>query len=176
MGIMSQTRVLKFGGTSVKNIARMEHVAVIRSRCQRQESDRRGLANGRHHRLFLKLAHQCNDVPDRRELDMLLSTGEQISISLLTMLLKNRKVKACSFTAGQIGIFTEAIYGSADIVRIDREKIEKAFKENDVLVVAGFQGITESGDITTLGRGGSDTTAVALAVASMPTNAKSTPM
>jgi aspartate kinase len=114
---------------------------------------------------LLKLANQCASAPDKRELDLLLSTGEQISITLLSMMLRSMGVKSRSFTAYQVGIFTESIHSKARIVDIKSETLQKAFASNDVLVVAGFQGVTEDGDITTLGRGGSDTTAVALAAA-----------
>src|SRR6185437_10222156 len=114
---------------------------------------------------LLKLAKQCTSTPDKRELDLLLSTGEDISISLLSIVLRTMGVRARSFTGQQIGIFTENVHNKARIVDIQSSRLEKALAEHDVLVVAGFQGVTESGDITTLGRGGSDTTAVALAAA-----------
>jgi aspartate kinase len=114
---------------------------------------------------LLKLGAQCSKNPDKREMDSLLSTGEQISITLLAMKLKEMGLAARSFTAAQIGIFTENIHSKARIVDINKENLARALEDNDVLVVAGFQGVTASGDITTLGRGGSDTTACALAAA-----------
>jgi aspartate kinase len=114
-------------------------------------------------RWCLKLAEQCAAVPDKRELDLLLSTGEQISIALLAMTLKAQGVSAVSFTGSQVGIFTESVHNKARIVEINTHTLEEALKNNRVVVVAGFQGVTTSGDVTTLGRGGSDTTAVALA-------------
>ncbi|MBU6451084.1 MAG: aspartate kinase [Cyanobacteria bacterium REEB67] len=167
--------VLKFGGTSVKNQARIQHVAeIVRDRLAEDP----GKAEKKAHKILvvvsamgdttdylLKLGAQCAKTPDKRELDSLLSTGEQISITLLAMTLKEMGLKARSFTAAQIGIFTESVHSKARIVDINNDNLNKALAENDILVVAGFQGITADGDITTLGRGGSDTTACALAAA-----------
>lgn len=158
--------VVKFGGTSVKTIARIQHVAEI---IERISKERKCIAvvsaMGDTTDYLVKLAKMASDCPDKRELDMLLSTGEQISIALLCMVLKDKGVKARSLTANQVGIFTEHVHTKARIVEIQSKRIFEAFEKFDVLVVAGFQGITEDGDITTLGRGGSDTTAVALAAA-----------
>jgi aspartate kinase len=99
----------------------------------------------------------------------LLSTGEQISIALLAIVLQSMGIKAKSFTGYQVGIFTESVFSKARIVDLKTETLTAALKDHDVLVVAGFQGLTETGDITTLGRGGSDTTAVALAGAMQAT-------
>ncbi len=163
---MNEIAVLKFGGTSVKNIGRIQHVCEIASAISKS-----------HHVLvivsamgdttdyLMKLSKQCAAVPDKRELDLLLSTGEQISIALVAMTLRSIGVKARSFTGQQVGIFTESVHTKARIVDIKGDTIKNAFKEHDVIVVAGFQGVTETGDVTTLGRGGSDTTAVALAAA-----------
>ena len=120
-------------------------------------------AMGEHTDNLVQLAAQCAENPDRRELDVLLSCGEQQSIALLSIILKDRGIKAKSFTGAQLGIVTEANYGNAEIVSIDKDKIIDAFESNDIIVVAGFQGVTTRGDITTLGRGGSDTSAVAIA-------------
>lgn len=163
---LKKVQVIKFGGTSVKNTARMQHVCEII-----QQSLNSGpvlvvvSAMGDTTDYLLRLAKQCAGDPDKRELDLLLSTGEQISISLIAMMLRSMGIKARSFTASQVGIFTEKIFTKARIVDLKTERIMGAFKENDVLIVAGFQGITDDGDVTTLGRGGSDTTAVALAAA-----------
>jgi len=165
--------VLKFGGTSVKNLARIQHVAeIVRDRlaCDKKLNETSKIlvvvsAMGDTTDYLLKLGSQCAKNPDRRELDSLLSTGEQISITLLAMTLKELGLKSRSFTAAQIGIFTEKVHSKARIVDINSDNLTKALQENDVLVVAGFQGITADGDITTLGRGGSDTTACALAAA-----------
>jgi aspartate kinase len=164
--------VLKFGGTSVKNLARIQHVAeIVRDRLNdgRHKDGQKLLvvvsAMGDTTDYLIKLGSQCARTPDRRELDSLLSTGEQISITLLAMTLKEMGISARSFTAAQIGIFTEKVHSKARIVDINSDNLTRALQENDVLVVAGFQGITADGDITTLGRGGSDTTACALAAA-----------
>jgi aspartate kinase len=158
--------VVKFGGTSVKNIGRIQHVAGIAHRLSKEGKVLVVVsAMGDTTDYLIKLAKQCAATPDKRELDLLLSTGEQISIALLAMALKVMGIKARSFTGTQVGIFTENIHNKARIVDIRSETLTKAFADNDVLVVAGFQGVTESGDVTTLGRGGSDTTAVALAAA-----------
>ncbi len=158
--------VVKFGGTSVKNIARIQHVAEL---IDKRRADGKVLAvvsaMGDTTDYLLKLAGQCTKTPDRRELDSLLSTGEQISITLLAIVLKGMGITARSFTAYQVGIFTESVHSKARIVDVKTETLQKAFESCDVVVVAGFQGVTDDGDITTLGRGGSDTTACALAAA-----------
>ncbi len=112
---------------------------------------------------LLGLAELVCEKPVSREVDVLLSTGEQISASLLAMALGTRGICASSFNAFQLGIITDNHHGNARISSINKGKIEESFKDNDVLVVTGFQGVNSFGDITTLGRGGSDTTAVAIA-------------
>lgn len=163
----SQTlQVIKFGGTSLKSIARIQHVAeIIAGRAKSGPVLVVVSAMGDTTDHLLKLARQCSSHPDQRELDLLLSSGEQISITLVSLMLHTLGIKARSFTAIQVGIFTENVHNNARIVDIRTEALKKALQTNDVLVVAGFQGITPSGDVTTLGRGGSDITAVALAVA-----------
>lgn len=162
--------VMKFGGTSVKNPGRIQHVAeIVKSRLNTGKVLVVVSAMGDTTDYLVKLANQITKNPDQRELDSLLSTGEHISITLLSMMLRSMGVKARSFTAAQIGIFTENVHNKARIVDINTDNLLKAFKSNDVLVVAGFQGVTSDGDITTLGRGGSDTTAVALAAAARAT-------
>jgi aspartate kinase len=159
-------QVIKFGGTSLKSIARIQHVAEIVA--QRSKSGPVLVvvsAMGDNTDYLMKLARQCSSRPDQRELDMLLSSGEQISITLVAIMLHTLGVKARSFTAVQVGIFTENVHNNARIVDIRTEALKRSFQSNDVLVVAGFQGVTPNGDITTLGRGGSDITAVALAAA-----------
>ena len=163
---MNDIAVLKFGGTSVKNIGRIQHVCQIIDDVRAHQKTLVVVsAMGDTTDYLLKLAKQCTGTPDKRELDLLLSTGEQISISLLAMTLRSLGLRARSFTGQQVGIFTESVHNKARIVDVNASKLTSAFEENDVIVVAGFQGVTESGDITTLGRGGSDTTAVALAAA-----------
>ena len=163
---MSEIVVVKFGGSSVKSIARIQHVCEILERLSRGNKVLAVIsAMGDTTDYLLKLARQCAAEPDKRELDCLLSTGEQISIALVAMTLRERSLKAKSLTGSQVGIFTETVHTRARIVDINSATIDKAFRENDVLIVAGFQGVTDQGEITTLGRGGSDTTAVALAAA-----------
>jgi aspartate kinase len=163
---IANATVLKFGGTSVKNIGRIRHVCgIIEKELKQGPVIVVVSAMGDTTDYLLKLAGQCAPSPDKRELDLLLSTGEQISITLVAMMLRSMGVRARSFTAYQVGIFTESVHSKARIVDVKTDTLTGALKDNDVLVVAGFQGVTESGDITTLGRGGSDTTAVALAAA-----------
>ncbi|MBP6746798.1 aspartate kinase [bacterium] len=161
--------VLKFGGTSVKNLGRIQHVAeIVRDRLSKDKKQKILVvvsAMGDTTDYLLKLGAQCSRTPDKRELDSLLSTGEQISITLLALTLKEMGISARSFTAPQIGIFTEKVHSKARIVDINSDNLNRALVDHDVLVVAGFQGVTADGDITTLGRGGSDTTACALAAA-----------
>lgn len=158
--------VVKFGGTSVKSIGRIQHVCEIIEKRRREGPVLVVVsAMGDTTDYLLKLANQAAKNPDKRELDLLLSTGEQISITLVALVLRNMGIKARSFTASQVGIFTESVYSKARIVDVKTETIQSAFEKNEVVVVAGFQGVTEDGEVTTLGRGGSDTTAVALAAA-----------
>jgi aspartate kinase len=162
----SAVTVLKFGGSSVKSIGRMQHVVgIIQEVCRTQKALVVVSAMGDTTDHLIDLAQQCTNSPDKRELDVLLSTGEQVSIALLCILLKAAGITAKSFTGAQIGVLTESEHTSARILSVDAIAVQKALAENDVVVVAGFQGVTVDGDITTLGRGGSDTTAVALAAA-----------
>lgn len=158
-------KVLKFGGTSVKNPQRLVHVAQIIAREKAHKCIVVVSAMGQTTDSLVKLASRCSENPNPRELDVLLASGEQQAIALLSIVLSDLGVKARSFTGAQLGIITEANYGNAEILSIDRSKIEEALQTHDVIVVAGFQGVTATGDITTLGRGGSDTSAVALAAA-----------
>jgi aspartate kinase len=114
---------------------------------------------------LIKLAHQVTPSPDERELDMLLSTGERVTIALLAMRLRGLGINARSFTGRQVGIITDSAHTKARIARVTAARIREALGEGIVPVVAGFQGINEQSDVTTLGRGGSDLTAVALAAA-----------
>src|SRR5690348_6266038 len=114
---------------------------------------------------LLKLAHEVAALPDERELDMLLSTGERVTIALLSMELRGRGLDARSFTGRQVGIMTDSSHTKARITRVTAERIREALAKGVVPVVAGFQGINEQSDVTTLGRGGSDLSAVALAAA-----------
>lgn len=162
---MSNIKVLKFGGSSVKNIGRIEHVADIIASYKPHPVVVVVSAMGDTTDHLLGLAKQCTKNPDQRELDLLLSTGEQVSIVLLSLILKKKGLTAKSLTGQQAGISTTDDHGSARILGINSELIKNELFDNDVVVVAGFQGVTDGGQITTLGRGGSDTTAVALAAA-----------
>lgn len=161
------TLVLKFGGTSVGSIERIQAVAA-RVRALHEAGHRLVIVvsamSGETDRL-LGLAKAIDPAVRGRELDTLLSTGEQVTIALLSMALAKENVPARSFTGGQIRILTDAAHNKARIQSIERERLDRCLDEGAVAVVAGFQGVTEDGAITTLGRGGSDTTAVALAAA-----------
>lgn len=160
-------RVHKYGGTSVGDHDRIRKVA---SRVQRvvEAGDRVVVtvsAMGRTTDHLIAAARDLHPRPDRRELDVLMATGEQVSIALLTMALQAIGVRARSFTGAQAGFLTDRHHGAARILRVDPGPLRRALEEVDVCVVAGFQGVDEGGGITTFGRGGSDTTAVAIAAA-----------
>ncbi|HVG21589.1 MAG TPA: aspartate kinase [Blastocatellia bacterium] len=158
--------VQKFGGTSVKSVARIKNVAAIVARAAKENPVVVvASAMGDTTDYLVKLARQVSAAPDRRELDALLATGEQISIALLAMTLNEMGERAVSLTGGQLGIITESVHNTARIVDIKTERIRRYLDEGRIVVAAGFQGTTPEGDTTTLGRGGSDTTAVALAAA-----------
>jgi aspartate kinase len=158
--------IQKFGGTSVKSIARIKNVAAIIGGAARKESVVVVVsAMGDTTDYLSKLARQVSDSPNRRELDVLLATGEQISVALVAMALGDRGIKALSLTGAQLGITTESIHTAARIVEVDTDRNRRSLKDGFVVVAAGFQGTTDEGELTTLGRGGSDTTAVALAAA-----------
>ncbi len=159
--------VQKYGGTSVGSIERIESVAdkVVAFRAQGHDlvivlSAMSGETNR-----LIGLATQIQATPDPRELDVLVSTGEQVTIALLCMALKKRGVDARSYTGGQVRILTDSAFNKARIQAIDEVNMRADLKAGRVVVVAGFQGVDEDGNITTLGRGGSDTTGVALAAA-----------
>lgn len=157
----------KFGGTSVGDAKKIQGVAsrVIEEREKGNNVVVVVSAMGKSTDHLVDLAKGISSQPSRREMDMLLTTGEQITISLLAMALTERGYPAISLTGWQAGIKTEPVHGNARIIGINTEKVEKELAEGTIVVVAGFQGITEEGAISTLGRGGSDTTAVALAAA-----------
>jgi len=159
--------VQKYGGTSVGTIDRIRVVAdkIIKTRAlgfdlivvvsaMMGETDR-----------LVQLAHEMSDLPDPREFDVLLATGEQVTIALLTLALLEKGCKACSYTGAQVRIRTDNAHNKASIIGIESTKIVTDLAAGKVVVVAGFQGVDEFGNITTLGRGGSDTTAVAIAAA-----------
>jgi len=158
--------VQKFGGTSVKSIARIKNAAGIIARTAQRDSVVAVVsAMGDTTDYLVKLAHQISDSPSRRELDALLATGEQISAALVAMALNDLGVRAVSLTGSQLGITTESIHTTARIVDINTDRIRRHLDEGFIVVAAGFQGATPEGDTTTLGCGGSDTTAVALSAA-----------
>src|SRR4030095_912371 len=158
--------VQKFGGTSVKSLARIQNVASIIARAAKHDSVVAVIsAMGDTTDYLVKLAHQASGKPERRELDALLATGEQISSALVSIALNELNTRAVSLTGAQLGITTESVHTAARIVDIDTDRIRRHLNEGTVVVAAGFQGTTADGDTTTLGRGGSDTTAVALAAA-----------
>ncbi|MGV1098952.1 aspartate kinase [Thiovibrio sp. JS02] len=159
--------VQKFGGTSVANPQKIKAVAervmgyhrkghrmVVVLSAMAGETNR-----------FVDLANQMQAIPDSREMDMLLATGEQVTIALFAMAVKEAGLDSVSLLGDQVKIVTDTMHTKARIKHIDTERIRKHLADGKIVVVAGFQGVTEDGDVTTLGRGGSDTTAVALAAA-----------
>ncbi len=161
MGLVVQ----KFGGTSVGSVERIKHVAerVIETVENGDQVVVVVSAMGKSTDELVSLATGITEKPSKREMDMLLSTGEQVTISLLTMALQSRGYDAVSLTGWQAGIVTEACHSNARITKFEKERIQQYLGTGKIVIVAGFQGITDDGEITTLGRGGSDTTAVALA-------------
>lgn len=161
MGIV----VLKFGGTSVADKDKL--LNVCRHVIKEYEANNKVVvvvsAQGKTTDKLILEENEITTKPDKREHDVLVSTGEQITISKLAIYLKELGYDAISYTGWQVPIITDDNYGNANIVDINTNKILEQLKNNKIVIVAGFQGITKSGDITTLGRGGSDTTAVALA-------------
>jgi len=159
--------VQKFGGTSVGTVERISQVAEKIKGFKAQGHDLVivvSAMSGETNRL-IDLARQMQATPDPRELDMVLSTGEQVTIGLLAMALKSRGVPAVSYTGSQVRILTDSAFNKARIQHIDDANIRADLDAGKVVIVAGFQGVDEQGNITTLGRGGSDTTGVALAAA-----------
>lgn len=163
MGIIVQ----KFGGTSVADPEKIHNVAnaVIKEKQNGNDVVVVVSAMGHTTDYLIKLAKEVTKNPDSREMDMLLSTGEQVSIALLSMAIQAHGYKAISMNGQQVGIITENIHSKARIVDIKTDKLHKYLSEGNIIVVAGFQGVTPDGEITTLGRGGSDTSAVAIAAA-----------
>ena len=163
MGLIVQ----KFGGSSVANAEKVFNVAsrVIDAYNEGNKVVVVVSAQGDTTDDLIEKAKEINPSPSKREMDMLLSTGEQISISLLAMAIEKLGYPVVSLTGWQIGMKTDSSYGQARIKKIDAERLEMELDKNNIIVVAGFQGINKYDDITTLGRGGSDTTAVAIAAA-----------
>ena len=159
--------IQKYGGTSVGSPERIKNVA--RRIAKFQSKDHRlvvvvSAMSGETNRL-IALAKEIQANPDPRELDVMVSTGEQISVALLSMSLMELGIKARSYTGSQVRILTDSAHNKARILKIDEDRIRSDLDDGYIVVVAGFQGVDESGSLTTLGRGGSDTTAVALAAA-----------
>lgn len=164
---MGELIVQKYGGTSVSSLDRIKKVARRIADLQLAGNDVLVVVSamaGETDKL-IKMAHVVSKNPQRREIDLLLSSGERISCALLTMALQDIGCKAIALTGRQIGMLTDGSHTRARIKEIDGERARSLLKKNHVVVVAGFQGINALGDVTTLGRGGSDTTAVALAAA-----------
>jgi aspartate kinase len=159
--------VQKYGGTSVGSIEKIRNVArrVARSRDQGNDVVVVVSAMAGETNRLLALAHQISEMPIERELDVVASTGEQVTIGLLAIALNEMGCKAKSFCGFQIPVITDSAFVKARIRKIEGETIRAALREGFVPVVAGFQGIDTGGAITTLGRGGSDTSAVAVAAA-----------
>ena len=157
--------VQKFGGTSLADTDKIKNVAkaVIKEKNNGNNVVVIVSAMGHTTDYLVKLSSEISKNPSKREMDMLLSTGEQVSIALLTMAIQEEGYEAISLNASQVGIITENVHSTARIIDIKTDKLNKILDEGKIIVVAGFQGVTEDGEITTLGRGGSDTSAVAIA-------------
>ncbi|MEK4969032.1 aspartate kinase [Cytobacillus sp. FSL R7-0696] len=161
MGLIVQ----KFGGTSVGSV---DHIQNVANRVIEEKNNGNDIvvvvsAMGKTTDQLVGMAKELSPAPSKREMDMLLSTGEQVTISLLTIALNSKGYEATSYTGWQAGIKTESVHGDARITDIDTKPVSQELKKGRIVIVAGFQGLSETGQITTLGRGGSDTTAVALA-------------
>ena len=159
--------IQKYGGTSVGNVEKIKNVA-RRVRSARQDGNDVIVvvsAMGEETDRLLDLARDITDQPDEKEQDVLISTGEQVSSSLLAMALKSLGINARSLLGHQIKIQTDSAFGKARILKIDSKRLLRELNDGKVLVIAGFQGVDEKDNITTLGRGGSDTSAVAIAAA-----------
>ena len=159
--------VQKYGGTSLGNTDRIKNVAkrVVRTKKEGHDVVVVVSAMSGETDKLINLAAQVNDNPDPREMDTLVSTGERVTIALLAMAIQALGHKARSFTGRQAGIISDSVHTKARIEKINADRLTQALQENNIAVVAGFQGINEQSDVTTLGRGGSDLTAVAIAAA-----------
>ena len=159
--------VKKFGGTSVGNAERIFNVA---RRCAKEYQAGNDVvmvlsAMGKQTDVLIDMAHEINPNPPKRELDMLLTTGEQTSVALMAMAFATMGIPSISLNAFQVAMHTTSVYGNARLKRIDTERIQHELEGRKIVIVTGFQGVNKYDDFTTLGRGGSDTTAVALAAA-----------
>lgn len=159
--------VQKYGGTSVGDIEKITNVAkrIIETKRKGNKVVVVVSAMGKTTDQLIKMANEITKNPSDREMDMLISTGEQISVSLLAMAIHAQNEDAISLTGGQVGILTDMVHTKARILEIKADKMREELDNDKIVIVAGFQGISIKNDITTLGRGGSDTTAVALAAA-----------
>src|ERR1700756_5407913 len=164
---MSETIVMKFGGTSVADAERIK--AAARRIVGQRESGKRVVAvlsaRGKTTDELIAMAEEVSPYPDRREMDMLLSTGERISCALCAMAINDLGHRAISLTGSQAGIVTDTSHTKARILDVRADRIQAALEEDRIVLVPGLQGVSTSRDVTTLGRGGSDTTAVAVAAA-----------
>ena len=161
---MSEIVVQKFGGTSVGTVDRIDSVAeIIKNASKSNQIVVVVSAMGGETNRLVDLAKAFGDDPDKREFDALVSTGETVSSALLSMALHSKGIKAKSFSASQISMRTTSSYSKAKILDVDAKKILDVIDSDTIPIITGFQGVTEGGDVTTLGRGGSDTTAVAIA-------------
>src|SRR5919106_5776287 len=161
------TLVMKFGGTSVADAEKIRRVAQRLVAAKQAGGRVVGVvsAMGQHTDELVALAREVSPRPKPREMDMLISVGERISCALVAMAIADLGTDAISLTGSQAGIVTDTVHGKAKIVEVKAHRIHAALDENRIVLVAGFQGVSTAFDITTLGRGGSDTTAVALAAA-----------
>ena len=160
-------RVQKYGGSSLADSVRIKHVAdrIAEAHALGDQVVVVVSAMGDTTDHLTELARELTETPDPREMDLLLSTGELVSCTLLAMALREKGIEAVSLGGGQAGIYTDTVYGKASITSVDSARIENELQEGRIVIVAGFQGVNEWSDVTTLGRGGSDTTAVSLAAA-----------
>jgi aspartate kinase len=164
--ITTETLVLKFGGASIAHTDRFSRIAdLLVSKSRTAQIVAVVSAMGETTDQLLALAHRIHPHPPLREQDMLVSVGERISMALLSMALNLKKKEAISLTGSQSGIITSSRHSDARILEVRPHRIQKALGSGKIVIVAGFQGVSREGEITTLGRGGSDTTAVALGVA-----------
>lgn len=164
---MKKLIVQKFGGTSVADTEKIKNAAKLAVMEKNNGNDVVVVVSAMGHTTdyLVKMAKELSHAPSGREMDMLLSTGEGVSIALLAMAIQAQGYDSVSYNAMQVGIITENVHSKARIIDIKTEKIKKSLSEGKIVVVAGFQGVTDEGEITTLGRGGSDTSAVSLAAA-----------
>ena len=161
---MTEIIVQKFGGTSVGSVERIDAVAeIIKEASKSKKIIVVVSAMGGETNRLVKLAKHFDKDPDKREFDALVSTGETVSSALLAMALQSKGIKARSYSASQISMRTTDSYSKAKILDVNADKILSTIKDNTIPIITGFQGVTAGGDVTTLGRGGSDTTAVAIA-------------